>query len=209
MVDFELVGGLFHKGVAHETDVWPAPGGLCRTGLLVSSGSAWHRESVSGYENDSTPEGSDGEYSLDPDDQLQAEDTLDDRGVDDVLDEGYSPPDYQPKGAVHGLTAQEMREGESLEEKLAEEEPDVGATDPLDEIVADERGDWRSHDSDSNEEFAENDDQVGDRRAGRLLAPDQGDGNDTESEAIATDCGIDGAGASAEEAAVHIVGDEY
>ncbi|NED70235.1 hypothetical protein G3I15_55875, partial [Streptomyces sp. SID10244] len=40
----------------------------------------------------STPEGSDGEYSLDDDDQLQPEDTLDDRGVDDVLDEGYSPP---------------------------------------------------------------------------------------------------------------------
>ena len=60
----------------------------------------------------STPEGSDGEYSLDEDDQLQPEDTLDDRGVDDVLDEGYSPPDYAPKGAVHGLTSREQAEGE-------------------------------------------------------------------------------------------------
>ncbi|MGV9826966.1 DUF5709 domain-containing protein [Gordonia sp. NPDC003429] len=156
---------------------------------------------------DSTPEGSDGEYSLDADDQLQPEDTLDDRGVDDVLDEGYSPPDYLPKGAVHGLTAQEMHDGESLDERLSEEEPDVGATDPLDDIESDEKRDWRSHESDSSDEFVE-DDQVGNRRAGRLLAPDEGDGFDTESDAVATDCGIDGAGASAEEAAVHYIDDE-
>lgn len=163
---------------------------------------------MSVYDNDSTAEGSDGQYSLDPDNQLQPEDTLDDRGIDDVLDEGFSPPDYAPKSAVHGLTAQEMREGESLDRKLSEEEPDVGAGDPLEDIVADEKRDWQSHESDSDEEFAEDTDQVGRRRAGRLMAPDQGDGRDTESEAIASDCGIDGAGASAEEAAVHIVGDD-
>ncbi len=157
----------------------------------------------------STPEGSDGEYSLDEDDQLQPEDTLVDRGVDDVLDEGFSPPDYRPKGAVHGLTAQEQREGESLDERLAEEEPDVGAVDPLDEITADERAkkDWRAHDSDRSDEFDE-DDEVGDRRAGRLIAPDEGSGIDTEPEAIAADAGIDGAGASAEEAAVHYISDQ-
>ncbi|MDS1116799.1 DUF5709 domain-containing protein [Gordonia westfalica] len=157
----------------------------------------------------STPEGSDGEFSLDPDDQLQPEDTLDDRGVDDVLDEGYSPPDYPPKGAIHGLTAREQRDGESLDERLAEEVPDVGAADPLDEITADERArtDWRAHDSDRSDEFDE-DDEVGDRRAGRLIAPDEGSGIDTESEAIAADAGIDGAGASAEEAAVHYIDDQ-
>ncbi|GAA1482603.1 DUF5709 domain-containing protein [Gordonia sinesedis] len=189
----------------------------------------------------STPEGSDGEYSLDDDDQLQPEDTLADRGVVDILDEGFSPPDYAPKGAVHGLTAQEMREGETLDQRLAEEVPDVGAADPLDEIEADERRDWQSHESDRVSEFeeadsydsseqatdldettsyvdtldddtsAENDGdagQVGARRAGRLIAPDEGFGPDTESDAVATDCGIDGAGASAEEAAVHYVDDE-
>lgn len=189
----------------------------------------------------STPEGSDGEYSLDDDDQLQPEDTLEDRGVHDILDEGFSPPDYVPKGAKHGLTAQEMREGETLDERLSEEVPDVGAVDPLDEIEADERRDWQSHESDRVEEFesadayddseqtadldesnsyadaladdesAENDGdagQVGDRRAGRLIAPDEGFGPDTESEAVAADCGIDGAGASAEEAAVHYVDDQ-
>ena len=156
----------------------------------------------------STPEGSDGEYSLDEDDQLQPEDTLDDRGVDDVLDEGYSPPDYEPKGAVHGLTSREQAEGETLDERLAEEEPDVGAVDPLDEITAEERSrtDWRAHDSDRDEEFEE-DDEVGDARAGRLIAPDAGSGIDTEAEAVAEDAGIDGAGASAEEAAVHYISD--
>ena len=156
----------------------------------------------------STPEGSDGEYSLDEDDQLQPEDTLDDRGVDDVLDEGYSPPDYVPKGAVHGLTSREQAEGETLDERLAEEEPDVGAVDPLDEITAEERvrTDWRAHDSDRDDEFEE-DDEVGDRRAGRLIAPDAGSGIDTESDAVAEDAGIDGAGASAEEAAVHYISD--
>lgn len=157
----------------------------------------------------STPEGTDGEYSLDEDDQLQPEDTLIDRGIDDVLDEGYSPPDYPPKGATRGLTAREQREGETLDERLSEEEPDVGAADPLDEITAEERArtDWRAHDSDYDEEFA-TDDEVGVRRAGRLIAPDLGSGSDTESEAIADDAGIDGAGASAEEAAVHYIDDE-
>ncbi|MGC4933384.1 DUF5709 domain-containing protein [Gordonia sp. DT30] len=163
---------------------------------------------MSGYENDTTPEGSDGEYSLDPDDQLPSEDTLVDRGVDDVLDEGYSPPDYEPKGAQHGLTTQEMREGETLDEKLSEERPDVGASDPLDDIAADEHRNWRSHESDADPEFGEDTDQVGDRRAGRLVAPDEGDVRDDEADSVAADWGIAGAGAGAEEAAVHVVDDE-
>ena len=63
-------------------------------------------------------EASAGEYSVDEDDQLQPEDTLIDRGIDDVLDEGYSPPE-QPYGrGSFGSTP------ESLEQLLAEEEPD-------------------------------------------------------------------------------------
>ena len=33
------------------------------------------------------------EYSVDDEDQLTQEDMLIDRGVDDLLDEGYVPPD--------------------------------------------------------------------------------------------------------------------
>ena len=152
----------------------------------------------------SISEGSDGEYSLDDDDQLQPEDTLDDRGVDDVLDEGFSPPDHPPSGARRGLTAQEQREGETLDERLSEEEPDVGASDPLDDIERDGQKDWRSHESDRNDDY-DDADQAGEGRAGRLIAPDEGTGVDDEQEQIATDAGIDGAGASAEEAAVHYI----
>ena len=120
-------------------------------------------------------------------DQLQASDTLDDRGVDDVLDEGYSPPDHEP--SHHGDTPRERWEGETLDRRLAEEEPDVatsaGEPDP----------DYPEFDPD----------QPGARRAGRLVAPDQGGYDDNESDAVAGDVGIDGAGASAEEAAVHII----
>jgi hypothetical protein len=64
-----------------------------------------------------TPEESAGQYSIDDDDQLPQEDTLIDRGVDDVLDEGYSPPEKW----------KEPRDHESLDELLTEEEPDAGS----------------------------------------------------------------------------------
>ena len=49
---------------------------------------------------------------------------------------------------------------------------------------------------------------MGDQRAGRLVDLDEGLGEDTEKDLVADDVGIDGAAASAEEAAVHIVPDE-
>ncbi len=169
---------------------------------------------------DSTPEGSDGEYNLDQDDQLQPEDTLEDLGVDDVLDQGFSPPE-RPLGLdKHGLTDYEQRTGESLDERLDEEVPDVGLSsdyqDPLrvsaaedgevprdaDDELGDDRGDVAG-----DREFAE-DYEVGDARSGRLVAEDEGVAPDTEADLVAGDVGIDGAAASAEEAAVHTVDDE-
>ncbi|OUS93308.1 DUF5709 domain-containing protein [Rhodococcus sp. NCIMB 12038] len=138
---------------------------------------------------DSTPEGSDGEYSLDEEDQLQPEDTLVDRGVDDVLDEGYSPPE-KPLGLdAFGTTAAEQREGETLDQRLAEEEPDP------------------AFEEDENAEILD-DNEVGRQRSGRLLAEDEGVGEDEEKDLVAFDIGIDGGAASAEEAAVHIVDEE-
>jgi hypothetical protein len=125
-----------------------------------------------------------GEQSVDPEDQLEAEDTLDDRGIDDILDEGWSPPDREPTHLKHGMTRDEQRQGESLDERLAEEEPDV---DPY----ADD-----------------NDYGTADPRAGRLVAPDEGLGEDIDKDEIAEDIGIDGAGSSAEEAAVHVIESE-
>ena len=53
--------------------------------------------------------------------QLQPEDRLEDRGVEDVLDEGYSPPERETDHLRH------PEGGESLDERLADEEPEVWA----------------------------------------------------------------------------------
>ena len=112
-------------------------------------------------------------------DHLQPEETLDDRGVDDVLDEGYSPPERPSHLLRYG------DEEETLDERLADEEPEVWETD-------------------TGEDFLD-DGEVGAERAGRLIDPNYGIGEDVDSELIGSDVGIDGAGASAEEAAVHII----
>lgn len=105
---------------------------------------------------------------------------------DETLDSGYSPPESY-RGEGFGTTAQEMLEGESFEERLRQEEPEPDPYAATDEIL--------------------DDGEVGTERAGRLVDPDGGIGPDTEKDLIGEDVGIDGAAASAEEAAVHIVED--
>jgi hypothetical protein len=129
-----------------------------------------------------------GSYSVDDEDQLQAEDTLNDRGVDDILDEGYSPPERWSGGEGFGTTADEALEGETLDQRLAQEEPEPDPYAEEDENVGGP--------------------EVGGERSGRLVAPDEGAHEDSETDLVAEDIGIDGAGASAEEAAVHVVEDE-
>src|SRR5262245_34884199 len=133
-------------------------------------------------------------------DQEQPSDTLVDRGVDDVLDEGYSPPERYSSAERFGNTAEEMREGETFEERLRQEVPD-------DDASEDDRDDDRDRDPleiDPDDDFL-SDGEVGDERAGRLVDPDEGIGEDEEEELFGDDVGIDGGAASAEEAAVHIV----
>lgn len=126
-----------------------------------------------------SPEERAGEYSVDDDDQLTAEDTLIDRGVEDLLDEGYSPPDRWS----------EPKDDETLDELVSAEEPDPAMQlDDPDEQAGD--------------------DEVGGQRAGRLVAPDQGVGEDTEAELLGSEVGIDGGAASAEEAAVHVIDED-
>jgi hypothetical protein len=121
-------------------------------------------------------------------DQIQPEDSLDDRGVDDVLDEGFSPPERETDHLKH------PEGGESLEERLDEEEPEVWARDEAEQDADILDGDVGG--------------EVGVERTGRLIAPDEGAGEDVDSEMTAEDEGIDGAGASAEEAAMHTISDE-
>ncbi|MEW2119435.1 MULTISPECIES: DUF5709 domain-containing protein [unclassified Streptomyces] len=127
---------------------------------------------------------------------LDAEDTLVTDGVDDPLDRGWSPPDRPWAVERPGVTAAERRQGETLDQRLAEELPDVTASD------GDGIGDCAGTDGEPL------DNEVGAARSGRLVAPDEGAHEDEESGLIATDVGIDGAAASAEEAAMHIVDED-
>jgi len=115
--------------------------------------------------------------------QLPSEDTLIDRGVDDVLDEGYSVPD-RPRSNHYGETPWEEAHRETIDQRLGQEEPEV----------------WEARDVplDDREQF----------RAGRLVEDDdavKAGGTD----GFAIDAGISGGAASAEEAAVHLIAEEY
>jgi hypothetical protein len=124
-------------------------------------------------------------------DQLQPQDTLDDRGVDDVLDEGFSPPEKLRGSHDKATTALGELEGETIDERLGQEEPEV----------------WADAEAEQYADILDGDvgGEVGNERTGRLVAPDQGLGEDVDSEMFAEDEGIDGAGASAEEAAMHTI----
>ncbi|CAL9648771.1 hypothetical protein SUDANB105_06562 [Streptomyces sp. enrichment culture] len=127
---------------------------------------------------------------------LDAEDTLEYDGVEDPLDRGWSPPE-RPWAVEHtGVTAAERQAGESLDQRLAEEQPELTAPD----------GDGLGDTTETDGELLDN--EVGAARSGRLVAPDEGAHEDEEAALVATDVGIDGAAASAEEAAMHIVDEE-
>jgi hypothetical protein len=142
--------------------------------------------------------------------QLQYSDTLEQGGPDDPLDAGYSPPDSARGSRAFGTTAYEQSLEETIDQRILQEEPDphsaYGA--PENESGLDtERVGGDDPDAIDAEEDWLGDGEVGARRAGRLVAPDQGVSDDLEPELVGLDVGIDGAAASAEEAAVHVVED--
>ncbi len=149
-----------------------------------------------------TPEPNDPEqyadYSVDDETQLQPEDTLADNDVEDELDRGYSPPEKYSAAQRYGNTPWEQAHDRPLEERLAEEVPDP---DP----VAEEE---RAEDDGLAHEADESGAEVGSERAGRLVDPDQRSGEDVEKDLVAEDVGIDGAAASAEEAAMHVIDED-
>ena len=149
----------------------------------------------------STPDTPDSLGGDDPDtvddtslEQLDEAESLDNPDLDDPLDEGVSPHE-QPWGTTAwGTTAQEEDEGEPLAGRLRRELPDDH--DGEDGDGADGLGDA----SDTDGELW--DDEVGDARSGRLVLREDGE------DFFADDVGVDGAGASAEEAAIHLVDDD-
>ncbi|HPB72072.1 MAG TPA: DUF5709 domain-containing protein [Phycicoccus sp.] len=144
--------------------------------------------------------------------QWDSLDTLDTDPVTDPLDTGYSPPDTARGSRAFGTTAWEQRHHETIDQRILQEVPDptsaygaphnesgldgdsLGGDDP-DAVGADL--DWIG------------DAEVGWRRSGRLVAPDAGAGEDREHDLVGADVGIDGGAAAAEEAAVHVIGDDY
>ncbi len=76
---------------------------------------------------------------------LDASDTLDGDPGDDPLDRGVVTPERWSAASRYGSTAEEQQAGESLDQLLAEEEPDVAGEED-DEPVGDLAGDedtWR------------------------------------------------------------------
>jgi hypothetical protein len=141
--------------------------------------------------------GSDGTDAEEASGLLQPQDTLDDpHGVSDLLDTGWSPADQPWAVFDWGTTHREESAGESLGGRLAREVPELDDGDG----DADGLGDT----SDTDGELI--DGEVGDRRAGRLVAGEVRWGS-VEPELYGIDVGIDGAAASAEEAAIHVVGE--
>jgi hypothetical protein len=125
---------------------------------------------------------------------VDMDNALDEKRTDEILDEGYSPPEKPLAVNDHGVTASGQREGETLDEELREEVPDVG--EPEGNGIGDQPGA-------AGEPLA--DALSGRRRAGRIVKDDYARSDD----AAARDVGIDGGAASAEEAAMHLVGDEW
>jgi Family of unknown function (DUF5709) len=119
---------------------------------------------------------------LEPADSLESDDLR-----DDVLDTGIDAGEGYRGANRFGTTVDEERRGESLDQLLAEEEPDVSPDAP-----------W------TDEEAPTDDDREQEPRSGRLVAPDEGAHDDDESDVFARDVGQDGGAASAEEAAVHV-----
>ena len=128
----------------------------------------------------------------------------------DPLDRGVAPPERWSAGIRYGVTAGEQADGESLDQLLAEEEPDEGA-----DLVEDEPEDLEDQEEIEQDADAADEDLDGlllddgpDPRAGRLVAEDEGAHPDEEEDLVARDTGFAGGAASAEEAAMHVVDED-
>jgi hypothetical protein len=123
---------------------------------------------------------------------LSPEESLDDDQLGDI-EGGYIPPDRPLGLTAWGITERELGSREDLTHRLAREEPEP------EDVDTDGLGDT----TDTDGELI--DDQVGDYRAGRLIAREIE--IDSRSGYWAYDVGIDNGAASAEEAAVHVIPD--
>ncbi len=145
---------------------------------------------------------------IERDDILDLDQSFGDDNVDAMYDTSYSPPDREPQNTKFGTTLAEEQEGESFEQRYAQEVPDPNLASDLTLETKDQDGDEADEVDAST---VDQDDlaygEVGDERAGRLVDPDEGAHEDREKDLIGDDVGVDAGAASAEEAAVHIIPD--
>ena len=130
---------------------------------------------------------------------LDSSDTLEDSEdpYEDPLDTGIEPADKWSPPERFGTTLAEERSGESLDQLLAEEQPEADPYADPDPAA----------ESDLPREGPEPYDEQ-QPRAGRLVQEDEGAHPDTEPDLVAEDVGIDAGAASAEEAAVHVTDED-
>jgi len=122
-----------------------------------------------------------------PSDPLDPENMLDVRPTEEPEEPGFSPPGRPTAVTRRRPTAGERQEGTPLDERLAEEQPDVSP------VPGDDIGDLPEGEGEPLDE------ESGAVRAGRLVSPDPS----VPGGVAAQDVGIDDGAASAEEAAVH------
>ncbi len=134
---------------------------------------------------------------------LDSCDTLTDAPGDDPLDRGLATPERWSAAMKFGSTAEEQQVGASLDRQLAWEDPDDGL-DPVEDRPDGVGWDENATDGDIGS-IAWADGTA--LRTGRLVrAYNEGAVYLTwETDTVARDIGIDGGGASAEEAALHVL----
>jgi hypothetical protein len=135
---------------------------------------------------------------------LDATDTLAGAPGDDPLDRGVVVPERWSAAMRFGATAAEQEAGQSLDQLLASEEPDIGL---------ETRQDWPGGDGWDENATEEEVGRLGqergqDPRAGRLMAEDEVAYPIANADYVARDAGPDGGAATAEEAALHLVIDD-
>ena len=141
--------------------------------------------------------------------------TLDDEGIPDLMgplpekertgdpQEGLAPPSDRAHADEWGTTGDEMAAGEPLDLRVAHEIPDIGETDPVDDIVRDLGLDAASTET-NDPSGTELPVEVSDLAGHELVGDDILD--DDENEMVATAPATDSMeGQSAEEAAMHVV----
>lgn len=112
-----------------------------------------------------------------------AEDLDEDRLRLDPLEEGMDPPEHWSRAMDHGTTAREEREGQDLDHRLREEQPDVmpppEPRDEVDRMDADGELSGRPTDEDGEISFARGRDVLPDV-ARRGQSADEGAGSVAE-----------------------------